>query len=83
MKKKFTAKIEFLLPDEFQGSYVDALKAYVKYLEIHGAEETNIPQFLPEDWHFAFALGQGKNSCHTYSIDLFAEDNDDLDEYID
>lgn len=83
MKKKFTAKIEFLLPDDFEGSYVDALKEYVKYLEVNGSDETNIPQFLPEDWHFAFTLGQGKKSCHSYSIDFFGVDINDLDEYID
>jgi hypothetical protein len=83
MKKKFSAKIEFLLPDDFEGSYVDSLKEYVKYLEQNGAEETNIPQFLPEQWHFAFALGQGKKSCHSYSIELFGLDSQELEDLLD
>jgi len=83
MKKKFSAKIEFLLPDDFQGSYLEALKEYVGYLEKNGSEETNIPQFLPEDWHFAFSLGQGKRSCHSYSIELFGVDIQELEEYLD
>lgn len=82
MKKKFSAKIEFLLPDDFEGSYTDALKEYVKYLESNGVEETNIPQFLPEQWHFAFALGQGKKSCHSYSIEIFGVDVQELEEYL-
>lgn len=82
MKKKFSSKIEFLLPDDFEGSYVDALKAYVSYLENNGVEETNIPQFLPEQWHFAYTLGQGKKSCHSFSIEIFGIDPDELEEYL-
>lgn len=81
MRKKFKLNAEFLLPEDFQGNFLDALVLYTDYMKNSHNHTIKYPAHLPDNSHFPYTLEKGGKAFSTFSIRSFAfeELGDDIE----
>lgn len=72
-RKILDFKAQFLLPEDFSGNFLDALRLYMIYCEENWHNSNvKIPSNLPDEYCFPFMVENGKMAHTTFSIEPFS-----------